>query len=90
MDETTIGWILGVFGVVIAFLLNSLRVAIDSLRNADKSLVDRVHAVEKLVLADYAKTSDIIAIRLKLDTICGNISSINGYLKLHKREGDEC
>lgn len=42
MDETTIGWILGVFGVVIAFLLNSLRIAIDTLRSADKLLVDRV------------------------------------------------
>ena len=73
MDQTIINWVLGLFGMVLGFLMRSLWQAVRDLQAADRSLADKVNAVEVLVAGQYVKQEDFHrlsnAIFKKLDRI---------------------
>lgn len=77
MDQTIINWLLGGFGGLIGFLLNSVWQAVKDLQSADKQLTDKVAAIEILVAGNYVKHDDLkyiikdmsTAIFTKLDKI---------------------
>lgn len=73
MNQELFNWILGGFGAVLGFLLNSIWQAVKDLQAADKQLSDKVAAIEVLVAGDYVKKDDFVqmtnALFAKLDRI---------------------
>jgi len=55
MDQTLINWLLGVFGATIGFLLTNIWSAIKDLQVAHLKSVERVNAMEVLVVGDYVR-----------------------------------
>jgi len=73
MDQTLINWLLGGFGALIGFLLNTVWQAVKDLQAADKSLVEKVSQIEVLVAGAYVRKDEfqdnINALFAKLDKI---------------------
>lgn len=73
MNQELFNWLLGCFGAVMGFLLNSIWQAVKDLQRADKELSDKVAAIEVLVAGDYVKKDDFTqmtnALFVKLDKI---------------------
>lgn len=58
LNQELFNWLLGGFGAVMGFLLNSIWQAVKDLQAADKDLSDKVAAIEVLVAGDYVKKDD--------------------------------
>lgn len=58
LNQELFNWLLGGFGAVMGFLLNSIWQAVKDLQTADKALSDKVAAIEVLVAGDYVKKDD--------------------------------
>lgn len=58
MDQTFINWMLGGFGALVGFLLNSVWQAVKDLQTADKTLATKVAEIEVLVAGDYVRRID--------------------------------
>lgn len=73
MDQTILNWILGGFGGLLGFLLNTVWQAVKDLQKADRDLTAKVAEIEVLVAGAYVKKDDIdklsSAIFAKLDRI---------------------
>lgn len=73
MDQTFINWLLGGFGALIGFLLNSVWQAVKDLQAADKELTKKVSEIEVLVAGAYVKKGElstlVTAMFSKLDRI---------------------
>lgn len=72
-NQILVNWLLGGFGGLIGFLLNSVWQAVKDLQAADKELIAKVNEIEVLVSGDYLKKTDfnetIKALFAKLDKI---------------------
>jgi hypothetical protein len=79
MDQMMINWILGAFGALIGFLLNSMWQAVKDLQTGDKELMKKVSEIEVLVAGAYVKkdelTSCVTALFTKLDRIEDKLDS---------------
>lgn len=53
MEQDLINWMLGGFGALIGFLLNSIWQAVKDLQRTDSELVDRISHIEVLVAGNY-------------------------------------
>lgn len=73
VDQTVINWLLGGFGALIGFLVNSIWQSVKDLQKADKELAAKVSEVEVLVAGAYVKRDEFIgalnALSIKLDRI---------------------
>jgi hypothetical protein len=73
MDQTLVNWLLAGFGGLIGFLLNAVWQAVKDLQKADKSLAEKVGAIEVLVAGNYVKKEELAesikALFAKLDKI---------------------
>lgn len=73
MDQTIINWLLGGFGALIGFLLNTMWQAVKDLQVADTKLANKVSEIEILVAGDYLRRDDfthtVEALFKKLDKI---------------------
>jgi hypothetical protein len=73
MDQTIINFILGLFGMVLGFMLRVLWQSVKDLRNEDSKLIEKVGAIEILVAGQYIKRDEFQqlthAIFKKLDKI---------------------
>lgn len=58
MDQTIINWLLGGFGALIGFLLNSVWQAVKDLQSADRVLAEKVGSIEVLVAGAYLKREE--------------------------------
>lgn len=73
MNQELFNWLLGGFGAVMGFLLNSIWQAVKDLQQADKALSDKVASIEVLVAGDYVRKDEFTqmtnALFAKLDRI---------------------
>ena len=73
MNHELFNWLLGGFGAVLGFLLNSIWQAVKDLQQADKALSDKVASIEVLVAGDYVRKDEFTqmtnALFAKLDRI---------------------
>ena len=73
MNQTIINWLLGGFGALIGFLLNTVWQAVKDLQAADTKLSSKVSEIEILVAGDYLRRDDfthtVEALFKKLDKI---------------------
>ena len=73
LDQTIVNWLLGGFGALIGFLLNSVWQSVKDLQNSDKALADKVASIEVLVAGAYVKREELVslsnALFSKLDKI---------------------
>lgn len=73
MEQDIINWLLGGFGALVGFLLNTVWQAVKDLQRADEQLTDKVSAIEILVAGNYVTrdefTRHIEALFVKLDKI---------------------
>ena len=73
MEQNIINWLLGGFGTLLGFLLNSIWQAVKDLQVSDKALADKVASIEILVAGDYLKRDEfnhfMEALFKKLDKI---------------------
>lgn len=53
MEQDLINWMLGGFGALFGFLLNSIWQAVKDLQRTDSDLVDRIAQIEVLVAGTY-------------------------------------
>ena len=71
MDQTVINFVIAAAGALGGFVLNQLWAAVKDLQTADKSLTDKLNAVEVLVAGNYVSRADfkqaIDALFAKLD-----------------------
>lgn len=58
MEQTYINWLLGCFGGLTGFLLNSVWQAVKDLQKADRDLATKVAEIEVLVAGDYLKRDE--------------------------------
>lgn len=77
MDQTLINWLLGGFGTLVGFVLNSMGQAVKDLQTADKDISAKVAGVEVLVAGAYVRKDDLNqlshAVFAKLDRIEGKL-----------------
>lgn len=73
LDQTIINWILGLFGMILGFMLKTVWQSVKDLQTSDKQLVDKINAIEVLVAGQYVKQDEFNrlsdAIFKKLDRI---------------------
>ena len=73
MNQNIINWLLSGFGILVGFILKAVYDELKDLQATDKSITDKVAAIEVLVAGDYVKkdefTSKIEALFTKLDKI---------------------
>lgn len=73
VEQSIFNWALGVFNIIIGFILKWIWDSHRELRQADKELADKVSKIEVLVAGEYVKREDFDkvadAIFAKLDKI---------------------
>lgn len=73
MEQTIINFILGLFGMILGFMLRVLWQSVKDLRTEDRLLADKVNNIEVLVAGQYIKRDEFQqfseAIFKKLDKI---------------------
>lgn len=66
MDQTIINWLLGGFGGLIGFLLNSVWQAVKDLQVADRDIINKVSSIEVLVAGAYVRREELTRITTAL------------------------
>lgn len=73
IPQEIINWLLGGYGVLIGFIINTLWSGLKDLQAADKQLAEKLASVEVLVAGDYVKKDEfnmsLTALFAKLDRI---------------------
>lgn len=58
MDQQIVNWLLGLFGMVLGFMLRVVWQSVKDLQAADKQLVEKVNTIEVLVAGQYIKKDE--------------------------------
>lgn len=73
IPQEIINWLLGGFGMLIGYVLNTIWNGLKELQAADKALAEKVASIEVLVAGDYVKKDEfnmsLNALFAKLDRI---------------------
>lgn len=73
VSQELFNWLLGGFGALMGFLLNSVWQAVKDLQAADTKLSEKVASIEVLVAGDYVRKDEFVtmtnALFAKLDRI---------------------
>lgn len=71
--QQIINWLLGVFGMVLGFMLRAIWQSVKDLQKSDKEIVEKVNSIEVLVAGGYVPKSEfdkrVDALFDKLDRI---------------------
>jgi len=79
MDQTIVNWLLGLFGMVIGFLLRAVWQSVKELQAQDRKIAEKVNSIEVLVAGQYIKRDEFQqlsdALFKKLDKIEDKLDS---------------
>lgn len=57
-QQQIINWLLGVFGMVLGFMLRAVWQSVKDLQKSDKEIVDKVNSIEVLVAGGYVRKDE--------------------------------
>lgn len=58
MDQSIVNWLLGLFGMIIGFLLRAVWQSVKELQAQDRELAEKVNSIEVLVAGQYIKRDE--------------------------------